>query len=291
MSTENINRVSEPQAEYLPEDGLVTPPVGAWAEYKYRFIGFYNRIFSTGMKERWDKRVYIDLFAGAGRARTKKTNKIVLTSPLIALSVPDKYDRYIFCDNDERNLDALQQRVRRDYPEVDVHFVLGDCNKKVDEIIGLMPQYSKTNKVLSFCFVDPFSLKIDFETIQTLSQYFADFLILLALAMDANRNEARYAAENNETIDKFLGLSDWRERWKLTSRKDTSFRRFLAQEYAGQMIKLRYLDESLSSMIEVRSDDRNLPLYHLAFFSRHERGYKFWQEAKHYIDEPELPFC
>ena len=291
MPKKSIDKGSEPQAAYLPNDRYETPLVGAWAEYKYRFIGFYNRIFSTGMKDRWDKRIYIDLFAGAGRARLKKTNKIVLASPLIALSVPDKYDRYIFCDNDERNLGALQQRVRRDYPEVDVHFVLGDCNIKVDEIIRLMPKYSKSNKVLSFCFVDPFSLKIDFETVQTLSQYFVDFLILLALAMDANRNEARYAAENNERIDKFLGLTDWRERWKLASKKDPSFRRFLAREYAGQMIKLKYLEESLSTMIEVRSDDHNLPLYHLAFFSRHERGYQFWQEAKHYVDEPELPFC
>jgi len=290
MSTENNNRVPEPQIEYLSDDGLVTPLVGAWSEYKYRFIGFYNRIFSTGMKEIWDKRVYIDLFAGAGRARIKKTNKIVLASPLIALGVPNKFDRYIFCDHDEQNLEALQIRVKRDYPEVDVHFVLGDCNKRINDITKLMPKYSKTNKVLSFCFVDPFSLNIDFETIRILSQYFVDFLILLALAMDANRNEARYAAENNETINGFLGLIDWRERWKLVSKRDPSFRRFLAQEYASQMILMRYLDESLKTMIEVRSDDRNLPLYHLAFFSRHERGYKFWQEAKHYIDEPELPF-
>ena len=29
----------------------------------------------------------------------------------------------------------------------------------------------------------------------------------------------------------------------------------------------------------VRSTDKNLPLYHLAFFSRHPLGQKLWREA------------
>jgi three-Cys-motif partner protein len=200
--------------------------------------------------------VYIDLFAGAGRARMKSTNKIVLSSPLIALNVSDKYDRYIFCDEDERNLEALQKRVERDFPAADVRFVLGDYNKEVNEIAKLIPQHSKTNKVLSFCFVDPCSLKVDFDTIRSLSEHFVDFLILLALAMDANRNVARYIDDNNDRISRFLGLEDWRDRWLIAFEKDQSFRRFLAREYANQMIKSRYLDDSIKTMIEFRSDDR-----------------------------------
>ena len=48
------------------EDGLVCPEVRRWAEIKYRLFSLYDELFATGMKNKWGKRVYIDLYAGAG---------------------------------------------------------------------------------------------------------------------------------------------------------------------------------------------------------------------------------
>lgn len=281
--------IAESQALYWADDGFYTPEVGAWADTKYNLVHMYNQLFATGMKKIWHKRVYIDLFAGPGKARVRKTNKIVLASPMLALNIPDKYDHYIFCDKDKRSLNALSARVKKEYPQVDAQFILGDCNKVLDQIIYLIPQPSKAQRVLTFCFVDPFSLSIEFETIRKLSTpYFVDFLILLALSMDVGRNEARYADKNNQRIDKFLGLTDWRSRWEIAKQKDPSLRRFLAREFAQQMIRLRYKKESLETMIEMRSDEKNLPLYHLAFFSRHAKGYDFWDKVRKYIQQPSL---
>jgi three-Cys-motif partner protein len=270
------------------DDGLYTPVVGRWAEYKYDLIGLYNDLFSTGMKGKWDKRVYIDLFAGAGKVRIRHANRVLLGSPLIALSVADKYDRYIFCDQDGAALEALRHRVEKNVYGLDVHFVPGDCNRMVDQISSLIPKPSKAQRVLSFCFVDPFSLNIEFETIKSLSEYFVDFLILLALAMDAGRNEERYVQEQNERIEKFLGISDWRDQWQAQRKKDPSIRRFLAKEYGRQMVLLGFRNESVGSMIEIRSDEKNLPLYHLAFFLRHQRGYDFWEKVRQFSVQPRL---
>lgn len=280
--------VSESQAIYSANDDFYTSEVGSWAEAKYRLVQMYNELFATGMKNIWHKRVYIDLFAGAGKARIRKSNKVVLASPMLALNVPHKYDRYIFCDEDKINIEALQARVAKEFPNVDAHFVVGDCNEEIDKIMALIPPPSKTNKVLSFCFVDPFSLNIEFETIQKLSLYLMDFLILLALSMDASRNESIYVNENNQRIDKFLGITDWRSRWEEAKQKNQSFRKFLAMEYASQMVNLRYKKESLDTMIEMRSDENNLPLYHLAFYSRHPKGYEFWREVRKYAMQPTL---
>lgn len=52
---------------------------------------------------------------------------------------------------------------------------------------------------------------------------------------------------------------------------------FLATEYASGMESLRYLKTPLHTMHKVRSDEKNLPLYYLAMFSRHERAYEFWE--------------
>lgn len=283
------NRIRRSGTTEITDDGLFTEPVGGWAEEKYRFLGYYSTLFSTGMKAKWDKRVYIDLFAGCGRARVRKSNEIFLGSPLLALNVPDKYDSYIFCEEDHSKISALQERVLRLNVKADINFVCGNCNEKVNEIMRLIPKHSKATSVLSFCVVDPYNLgALQFETIKLMGQRFIDFIVLLALGMDANRNKIRYMTSGDDTVSMFLGLSGWREKWDRFSTKDSSFQRFLATTFVEQMIDLGYLKKALTSMREVRSDEKNLPLYHLAFFSKHELGYKFWREARKRIDEPEL---
>ena len=56
----------------VDDDGLITLEVGGWAETKYRLLALYNELFSTGMKNKWDQRVYIDLYAGAGYSAFKE---------------------------------------------------------------------------------------------------------------------------------------------------------------------------------------------------------------------------
>jgi three-Cys-motif partner protein len=181
----------------LANDGLPMLEVGALAEQKYELVHKYNCLFATGMKNIWEKRIYVDLFCGPGRVRIEHSGKIVMGSPLLAFEIPDRYDQYIFCDENAENIEALSQRVRAAYPEVKVDYIVGDCNDEADHIVELMPRPTKQNRVLTFCFVDPFSLGINFRTIQTLSGRFTDFLILLALSMDANRNQAIYMEDNN----------------------------------------------------------------------------------------------
>ena len=224
--------------EYLDDDGLETPEVGSWAEEKYRIVGLYDRLFSTGMKRKWDCRVYIDLYSAAGHARIKGTQKIIAGSPLIAMSVPTAFDKYILCEKKAKLMKALKQRVSMKFPEADVRYVLGDCNEKVQELLAEIPSHSKGKKVLSFCFIDPFNIGIEFKTVRALSSRIVDFLIVLAVGMDATRNEAQYTDQNNTQIDRFLGDKAWRERWKQAHVSKIHFRHYLAQEYAKQMASL-----------------------------------------------------
>ncbi len=266
----------------LKDDGLATPEVGSWVEEKYQLVSLYDSLFSRGMKNKWDCRVYIDLFAGAGRSKIRGTNRIIAGSPFLALNVKDKFDKYIFCEEKGKLLNVLRQRVKAQYPEIDVVYIKGDCNTKVDDVLKEIPRHSPTRKVLSFCFIDPFTINVHFKTIKSLSQRFMDFLIVLAVGMDATRNEQSYSKPGNKHIDHYLGVSDWRTRWREADARGVTFRHFLAQEYANQMEKLGYKKVLLSKMKEVRSDENNLPLYHLAFFSKHELGYKFWGQILKY---------
>jgi three-Cys-motif partner protein len=135
---------------------------------------------------------------------------------------------------------------------------------------------------LSFCFVDPFDLSLKFQTIRRLSEYFVDFLILLA-DMDASRAQTYYLKPSNRKVDEMLGRDDWRERPRKSGPND--FPRFLAKGFAEQMTTLGYLPTRTDRMKKVRGNDNNSPLYRLALFSRNELALELWDEVLKYSSD------
>jgi three-Cys-motif partner protein len=267
----------------LEDDGLPCPEVGAWTEEKHRLISLYAKLFSSGMKNKWDRRVYVDLYAGAGYSRIRATAKIIPGSPIRALMLQNPFDKYVFCERVNNNLEALKVRVKRTAERANVVFVSGDCNSRIDDILAEIPRGSRDETTLSLCFADPFDIGLKFETIRKFADArFVDFLILLALYMDANRNYERYVSEDAVKIDEFLGSTTWRDRWADAQRKAIGFPQFLATEFSASMQSLGYLETPLHRMKRVRSDDRNLPLYYIALFSRKELAFKFWDEVLKY---------
>lgn len=274
----------------VQDDGLTCPEVGPWAQDKYRLMGMYAALFSTGMKNSWDERIYLDLYAGAGYSRVRGTNTVLAASPILALSVEDPFDKYIFCEKDQRLLAALKLRIQRTAPTANVSFIPGDCNSKVDAICREIPAASASHTVLTLCFVDPFDIEIKFETLKKISPRLADFLVLLAVYMDANRNYSRYTAAESHKIDEFLGYRGWRSAWATAQQNRIPFPNFLAQQFAERMETLGYLPQPLYNMKKVRSDEKNLPLYYLALFSRHTLAYKFWKDVLSYSDDQRKMF-
>jgi three-Cys-motif partner protein len=271
----------------LQDDGLFMDEQGAWCEDKYKLVGLYIKLFATGMKFKWDQRVFIDLYSGAGIAKIRGTGRLVMGSPLIALNVADPFDSYVFCEKDEEKLEALKQRAHKIAAGREIHYIAGDCNSVVDRVLDRIPRASSEQKVLSLCCVDPFDIGIKFSTIEKLSTRFVDFLVLLAVYMDANRAYVHYLKPENKKVDDFLGLPGWREIWEQEKIR-TKFPEFLARQYSQRMTQLGYLDQELYKMKRVRSDEKNLPLYRLALFSRNRRAYAFWDEVLKYSTEPKL---
>lgn len=270
------------QIETKP-DGLFTPTVREWSLEKYKLVGSYCDIFTNGMKYKWNQLVYIDLFAGAGYAKIKESNKTYLNSALLAMSIPTPFSKYILCEQDEERFEALATRVKRDFSHLNYELIKGDSNKNVDKVIKALPQFGKGNTRLPFCFVDPYSLNLNFSTIKVLGQTLMDFLILQALHMDANRNFDNYLSDENTKIAEYLGVNNWRELFEkdgMIYRKD--FVKFLAEQYQEQMSKLGY--QKTKHMHQIRSNEKNLPLYYLSFYSKHPTGEKFFKEVQKRIN-------
>ena len=266
----------------VDDDGLMTPEVGGWAETKYRLLALYDELFSTGMKNKWDQRVYVDLYAGGGYSRIQGTSRFLKGSPIIALTVNHPFDKYIFCEGREDLLDALEARVQRIAPQANVAYIPGSCDAEIEKICKEIPKGSSTNKVLSLCLVDPFDFGLKFETLRRLSAVFMDFVVLLAIGMDANRNYEHYVVGDSTKIDEALGNTEWRERWRAVGIRRSDFRPFLADQFCRSMESLGYLKKPLHRMKLVRSVEKNLPLYYLALFSRSETAFKFWDDVLKY---------
>jgi len=263
-------------------DGLIAPEVGRWAEEKYRLISLYDELFASGMKYKWDLRVYIDLYSAAGISRIKGTDIFLKGSPFLALNVSAPFDKYIFCEERPALYEALKKRAEAHAPSANVALIPGCCDAEIEKLCAEIPKGSTTNKVLSLCLVDPFDFGIKFDTIRRLSKVFVDFVVLLAVGMDAGRNYDHYVDGDNQKIDEALGNTDWRERWKNWPGGRKRFREFLATEFALSMQSLGYLEAKLDRMKLVRSDEKNLPLYYIALFSRNTRAYEFWDQVLKY---------
>lgn len=260
--------------------------VGSWTADKSALIRLYSQLFSSGMKNKWPKRTYIDLYAGAGLSRIKGTGKILLGSPLIALSVDVAFEKYVFCEENSAKLGALEARVKRDFPLANAAFILGDCNKVVERIIAEIPSGS-----LGLLFRRSLRSRHRVETLRRLAAVRKlDFLCLLALHMDAGRNYAHYEKEDSPKIDRFLNTEAWRAEWEEAKLRGEKFPRFLALAFARDMESSGYLPTPLHFMKEMKTTDRNVPLYHLALFSKHQLAFKFWKDVLKYADHNRMLF-
>lgn len=267
--------------ESIADDGLIIPEVGSWSEQKYRLIGHYARLFGTGMKNLWDSRVYIDLYSGSGLSRIRGSGRIVKGSPLLAVDIPDPFDLYVFCDAKQEYIEALRKRVSNNFPGVESKYIPGDVNRNIDKVLRMIPPYSRTRKVLSLCIVDPYNASnFSFSSIKQLSKIFVDFLILIPSYMQFNRFAARYTAEESQMkiLDRYLGTKRWSESWERAKTAGMPFGEFVCDEFAQQMNRINFLG-TVEEMSLVRGDDKQQPLYHMAFFSKSRRGMDFWKKT------------
>ena len=273
----------------VADDGrYYSPPVGRWAEQKHDLVAYYAKLFSEGMKNKWHERVYIDLYAGAGYSKLKNSDRIIAGSPIQALLVTPPFDKYIFCEKGIREISALRDRVDHHLRNANVTFISGDCNENVDNVLDAIPPYSIDHRVLSLCFVDPFDIGIKFATLRKLASRRMDFLILLALYMDANRNYDNYVKEEAPKIGEFLGSSDWRRRWIAETERGKEFPQFLAEEFSRSMEALSYKQQPFYKTKAVTIPEKNVRLYRLALFSRHSTAYKFWDQVLKYTTPQQL---
>ena len=273
------------------DDGLILPEVGAWTREKHQKVAYYSALFSTSMKNVWDCRVYVELFAGAGKSRIREAGEVIPGSPLLALAMVDPFDKYVFCEHNSQNIRDLQARVAHQFPSRDVAYIPGDVNQSIPELLSTLPRFNQRHRGLTLCFVDPYKMsQLSFSTLSQLAaSLYVDFLVLIPTYMDIHRNLESYMRPDCPTLDRYLGSNEWRAKWADPARRKSDFGLFVANEFGLQMKRLGFVYEGIKDLELVRmGSDNNIPLYHLAFFSKSKLGLRFWRETRKNTSEPRL---
>ncbi len=105
-----------------------------------------------------------------------------------------------------------------------------------------------------------------------------DFLILLALLMDANRNFIYYIQKNSKKIDEFLNDLNWRIPFETGQLGPGDFIKYLSDKYDSSMKQLGYVEPVDKHLVKI--EDKNIPLYYLAFYSKDSRGNDFFKKVE-----------
>jgi three-Cys-motif partner protein len=250
------------------DDGLIIPEAGEWSRDKHHFLWRYIDAFTTSMrKKRWSGLHYIDLFAGAGIARLRKSGDLDWGSPLIAAQARFPFDGLHFSERNEENHGALRDRLSRLRPKSELSVLHGDANEAVHQIIKHIP-----NRSLSLAFLDPYGLHLDYLTLKALAQRRSDLIIFFPDRLDADRNWRKYYWDNPDSnLDRVLGPgADWRSELAQSPAHRRTER--LLRLYQSQIANLGYSEFEWEPI-----PSSGARLYWLIFCSHHETGSKIWR--------------
>lgn len=266
----------------LEDDGLYMPSIKEHSLRKIKLHNYYVRLFSTAMKTKWPQRAYLGLYSGAGRATVEETGEIVATTAVSAIQMPDPFTKYIFVDNNPDCISALEARIGRLGGDHDVRYIHEDVTRAVPKIVKAMPSYSRDRGLLSFCFVDPFSAKLDFTVFNQLGRrYKMDFLVLLMLGRDIRTNFRQYFAdESNTRIADLVADERWRDEWESKRLQPKDLIRFVLEKFGKAMTGLGYRSTTLDEAQPIRLAHGNVLQYYLVFYSKHDLGRTFWKETR-----------
>lgn len=243
------------------DDGLPARDVGGWEDRKAYYVDRYSHLFAQGMKNKWPRRAYIELFAGPGRCWNRETGEFSEGSAIRALSAP--FTDYVFVDQKKRVAATLDERVSRLGKTATV--IEGDCNEAIGQVIASIPP-----RALTLAFVDPTNWQVRLDTIRTLATSRKADLLFTFMHGSMKRVERHDPA----ALTAFFGTPDWKQRlggasWEVLDD--------LASLYNDQLAPLGYLPSY--SRREIVKVGKNVPLYALILFSRHPRGVEFWTKA------------
>ena len=262
---------------------------GEWTIQKLHIIEEYLRSYSAVLKNQRVKKIYVDGFAGSGKTELKNKSEQVLgmqedllgepqmtTSSMVVqgsplLSLKYDFDKYYFLELNEERISELKEAIRKEYPhKIDkVHFVAGDCNEKLLDVVSKITVYDRC-----LMFLDPYALELKWSTLEKVSQCgVVDLWYLFPLSMIRLMEKKREINEaNKRKISSILGTDEWFEKLFVESEQINFFGESHYNRISYDMV-LEYIKNRFATIFSyvspdakiLKNKDKNAPMFLLCF--------------------------
>lgn len=244
--------------------------VGDWSEEKLHYIGRYIDIFTTAMKDRWPRRVYVDLFSGPGRCVIEGTDREFDGSPLLALQARYPFTHLYLNDLDSEATESLRGRIPVPTAQAVVLRSL-DCNVAARDAVEELALDELGT--LGLAVIDPSAFQIHFDALEFLTRRRRIDLIITVMTGYLRRfiGEATFAP----VLDAFFGSPEWRGLVDVRRAGERLTFRALLDFYQTRLRELGY--EHVDDHVRI-TNSNDQTLYHLVFASKHPRGAEFFRE-------------
>ena len=259
------------------DDKLPIRKSGPWAREKHQHLVYYGKMFATGMKKKFENRVYIELFAGPGRCRFPD-RKEGSGSPLQMMDL--EFTKFVFIERNLEGARALEKRIGAHCAVQNATVYCGDCAEAVKKVV-LPP-----SRCLALTFIDPTGIShAPFALIEALRRRIrTDLLINFPHGMGLKMNQHQYTPHEKSILTRFLGTNTWT---KFVDQKPAAFVRGVLDLYKQQLQNLDYLVGNHEVVI---CNQQGTPIYMLVFASRDKLGVQFWDRTMKGVQDPQFGF-
>ena len=193
-------------------DSSILDQLGEWSHVKHEIIEKYARAYMTVMaKQKFQRVIYIDGFAGAGIATDRDTGARTLGSAMLALRIQPPFDELHFVEADHAKAAALRHNTRDDV-RARVHE--GDANVLLTTTI--LPRCKFEDYARALCLLDPYGLSVDWSVLRQIGQMGSVEIFFNFMVVGANRNVLwkkpdLVPPERLELMDRVWGDRSWQE--------------------------------------------------------------------------------
>ena len=204
--------------------------VGPWAREKLAILENYLQAYCRVFKNQsWAKTVYVDAFAGSGRAKLRSYQndstsvelnleimdeeqiEYVDGSPRTALNLEPPFDRYVFVEDRPSRVRQLEELSEEIGLSERIQIVRGDCNEYLKDDFLDRLQWNQWRGVV---FLDPFGMNVPWATIEEIAHTDALEIILnfpegMAIQRLLYRDSERFDDRRRNMLDRYFGTSEW----------------------------------------------------------------------------------
>ena len=272
---------------------------GPWTQDKLHILSLYLNAYTTALKNRPFRLIYLDAFAGEGSWCPGSAYTIDYDdfrelhegSPRIALDRTDKsFDKLIFIEEDPQRCESLR-KLHSEFPRRCIEILNEDANVALPVFCANLRTHDR-----AVVFLDPFATEVSWTTVEELANtQKVDCWILFPLGAIA-RMMPRRSEPSEDLADQLDRIFGGREHWQdlySASSQLSIFEDQPGQERAGgsEQIARQYLSRLQSVFAKVAPagrelrNSKNSPMFQLFFAASNPKGANIAVDiAKHIID-------